>query len=68
MSPPRPLVFKFFQDVREKELGFRPQRDVVYNNLLPYKIELDGNIIYDKYPKIRGLYVKNNGMNGNIFF
>ena len=34
-----------FQEQRKLELGFTPQRDIVYNNLLPYKSDLDGNQI-----------------------
>ena len=38
------------QEQRERELGFVPQRDIVFNNLLPYKSELDGNYFSSRKP------------------
>ena len=30
------------EEEREKELGFRPQKEIIYNKLLPYGEKLDG--------------------------
>lgn len=36
-----PLITPITHHVRAKELGYRPQKEVIYNKLLPYSDKLD---------------------------